>query len=401
MRLGQSLFALVVFLATAMGGEIKPETAKPSADAESIDKLIAQFDANSYSKREEAIRRLIAVGQPALAALQQTIDDPRADPDVRLRAARTVYAIATVKIEMVRRLGEHNNPDFRWATRVALSPDGKHAVTAGIDLLRYWDLTAEKQIRIFGGNKNGYWSVGFSPDGRRVVAGGRNNNVYIFDVNTGELVHEMTGHTLEVWGALFTADGKQALTASWDQSIRVWDTATGKQVRAFKNVRDRVRCLALSPDGKMLAASHFAVDNGPGVVRLWDVEKGTEIRAMKGHEKEVTSIAFSADGKMLVSSSFDTTVRLWSVADGKELKRLKGHTHRIEGAAFTPDGKRIVSCCADEDPTVRLWDVSSGKQLGESEKVNEGFLSLAVLSDGQRCLTTGKDGGIRLWRWTR
>lgn len=384
----------------------KPETAKaPADDAEDIDKLIAQLGADSFKEREEAIRRLIAVGPPALAALQRIADDAHADPDVRLRAGRATFAIGTVKIEAVRRFGEHsgdpNNASFRWASRVALSPDGKYAVTAGMDALRYWDLGKQKLVRVFGAKKQGYWSVSFSPDGRRVLAGARNRNVCLFDVNTGQLLHEMTGHTQEIWGAAFTADGKQALTGSWDQSIRVWDVTTGKQSRAFNNVRDHVRCLALSPDGKLLAAGHFAVVNGPGTIRLWDVAKGTEVRVMKGHELEVTSVAFSADGKSLVTSSFDKTVRIWRVADGKEVKCLKGHTGRIECAVFTPNGQRVVSCAGESDPTLRLWDVSSGKQLGESEQVAEGFLSLAALPDNRHCLTAGKDGSIRLWRWTR
>lgn len=423
MLTGKWLSALLVFLLVVMSGgsaqpahpvatpsasedkESKPEKTNEPADAEDIDTWIAQLGADTYQEREEAIRRLIAIGPPALKALRRTADDKRADPDVRLRAARAAFAIATVKIDMVRRLGIHNsdprNKNFRWATRVALSGDGKHAVTAGMDALRYWDLASGKLIRIFGQKKMGYWSVSFAPDGRRVIAGSRNHNAYLFDVNTGKQLCEMGGHAQEVWGALFTADGKQALTGSWDRSIRVWDAATGKQVRVFKGVRDSIRCLALSPDGKLLAAGHFAAANGPGIVRLWDVAKGTEIRAMKGHKLEITSISFSADGKTLLTSSFDKTIRLWRVADGKEVKSLKSHTGRIECAAFTPDGRRIVSCADESDPILRLWDVSSGKQLGETEAVQEGFLSIAALPDNQRALTAGKDGTVRLWRWVR
>lgn len=374
-------------------------------DAEEIDKRIAQLGADSYQEREEAVRCLIAIGPPALAALRRIADDKQADPDVRLRAARAAFAIAMVKIEMVRRLGEHlglpNSPNYRWVTRVTLSPDGKHALTAGMDALRYWDLANQKLLRIFGENKQGYWSVSFSRDGRYAVAGARNHIAYLFDVHTGKLLCEMKGHAQEIWGALFTADGKQVVTGSWDRSIRVWDVVTGKQVRTFKGVGDSVRCLALSPDGKLLAAGHFAVVNGPGIVRLWDVEKGTEVRSMKGHELEITSISFSPDSKYLLTSSFDKTIRLWRVADGKEEKCLRGHTGRIECAAFTPDGRRIVSCAAESDPTLRLWDVASGKQLGATEQVAEGFLSVAVLPDGQHALTTGKDGAVRLWHWTR
>lgn len=403
MRFGTLLYALLALVLSAPGGDNKADKAKPSVDAGVVDKLIAQLSADSYKEREDAIRNLIALGPRALGALRRIADDRQADPDVRLRAARAAYAIATVKIEMVRRLGEHtgqsNNVDSHWARRVALSPDGKHAASAGWDGIRYWDLTNGRQIRMFGQNKNGYWSVSFSPDGRRVIAGG--NKVYLFDVNTGKILHEMSGHTQVVWGALITADGKQALSGAWDRSIRVWDTATSKQIRAFQGVNDNVRCMALSPNGKLLAAGHFAAEKGPGTVRLWDVEKGTEIRTMKGHELEITGIAFSADGQFLVSSSYDKTLRIWRVADGKEVKRLKGHAGGIEGAVFTPDGRRVVSCGWDDDPTLRLWDVSTGKLLGVSEIMSDGLPGVAILPDGRSALTTGKDGAVRLWRWER
>ena len=64
----------------------KPEKANLAADTEDIDKLVVQLGAASYQEREEAVRRLIAIGPPALGALRRIADDKRADPDVRLRA---------------------------------------------------------------------------------------------------------------------------------------------------------------------------------------------------------------------------------------------------------------------------------------------------------------------------
>src|SRR5579875_1728174 len=178
--------------------ENKPEKTTAPSDAENIDKWIAQLGAESFKEREEAIRRLIAIGPAALGPLRRIADDKHADPDVRLRAARAAFAIATVKIEMVRRLGAHTSgpqdPSFRRATRVALSPDGKHAVTTGADNIRYWDLASGKQIRAFGGTAQGYRSVSFAPDGRTIAAGGRRGNVYLFDVHMGKLLQEMKGH---------------------------------------------------------------------------------------------------------------------------------------------------------------------------------------------------------------
>ncbi len=390
-------------LSTALGREAKSEKDQSSTESKALEKLIAQLDGKTFQEREEAVRRLVALGSVASTTLERTASDLTVDPDVRLRAARASYAISAVNIEMVRVLGEHTNlnnePSMRWVRRVALSPDGKCAITAGGDGIRYWDLAAGKQIRLFGEHHNGYWSLAFSADGRQVIAGG--DKVYLFDLKTGNIVHAMTGHEQTVWGTLLMADGKRAISGAWDQSIRVWDTATGKSMRSFKNVRGMVRCLAVSPDGKLLAAGHFTAEATPGTIRIWDVDKGTEIRSLPGHNMEVTNLSFSKDGKTLLSSSFDKTVRLWNVADGKEVKRFQGSMNRVECAAFTPDGRRIVACGDETDPHVHLWDVSSGKLLGVSERADGGLLNVVVLPDGRQCLTAGKDGTVRLWRWLR
>ena len=397
---------LLLGLALLVGGpsDARDEAAKngpPVANAETIAALIKQLDDPLFKNREDAIKRLVAAGETALPMLRKVADDRSADPDVRLRAARAIRQIEQAGFGEERRFEGHHGTNSRWATRVAVTADGKQAVSVGFDALRLWDLAGGKEVRAFGATNTGYWAVSLSRDGRRVLAGGGDHVARVFDVQTGQEIRQLIGHNSAVWGAVLSDDGKRAVTGAWDQSLRVWDVDMGKEIRAFKAVRGNVRCLALSPDGKFVAAGHFLQVNGPGTVRLWDIEKGQEVRAFEGHTLEVTSVAFSADGKTLLTSSFDKTLRLWTVATGKEIKRLTGHTNRIEGAAFTPDGRRVISCGAEQDPTVRLWDVASGKQLFASEPVAEGFLSVAVLPDGHYALTSGKDGVLRLWHWTR
>jgi RNA polymerase sigma factor (sigma-70 family) len=372
--------------------------AKPATpDDRTIRALIAQLGDDSFKRREQASKRLVAIGAPALELLRRAARDGR-DLEVRRRAGQAVRAIERALFHEVRRFTGH--PADEWLGRVALTPAGRRAVSVGPDGLRCWDLATGKQLLTFGPRKTYCWALAISRDGRRVLAGA-DRVVCLFDLKTGKEVRRFVGHTGSVWGAALSVDGKWALTGAWDRSLRVWDVETGKQVRAFVGVRENVRCLALSPEGKFVVAGHFAVANGPGTVRIWEVKSGKEVRAFVGHALEVSSVAFSPDGKQVLSSGFDRTIRLWDVATGKELKRFTGHTQRVEYAAFTPDGRQVVSCGNEHNPTIRIWDVASGKQLLESEPVGGGFLCVAVLPDGRHCVTTGKDGVVRLWRWKR
>lgn len=387
--------------------ETKTQPKPPPVDEKTIRDLIEQLRDDTFAKRQAATKRLIALGEQALPLLRRAAHDDL-DPDVRLRAGRAAYEIEKALFGEVRSFKGHTpHNNNNWVNRLAVTPDGKQAVSVGFDACRLWNLDTGKQVRVFGQYPGGYWAVAISSDGKRAfTSGSGNNTARLFDLTNGKELKQFNGHNMAIWGAAFLKDGKHVVTGAWDQTIRVWDLNTGKEVRAFKKVRGAVRCLALSPDGKRLAVGHFTNtagggNQGPGTLRLWDVAKGEEIRAFDGHTAPITSVAFSPDGKKIITSSFDRTLRLWDADKGKELKRFEGHTDSVESVAFTPDGRRVISCSVGKDPTVRIWDANTGKLLLVSEPVEQGFLSVAVLPDNHRCVTGGKDGIMRLWRWTR
>src|SRR5947207_1864656 len=80
---------------------------------------------------------------------------------------------------------------------------------------------------------------------------------------------------------------------------------------------------------------------------------------LKGHTDRVRSVAFSGDGKLLASGSVDQTVKLWDVATGKEKATLEGHLQAVRSVAFSKDDKLLAS--GSWDNSIRLWEVASGQ----------------------------------------
>jgi WD40 repeat protein len=395
---------------TARGADSGKPTDQPLAqkdkngvDEKTIRALIKQLGDESFVKREAAAKRLTTIGEPALQLLQEAAKEDK-DAEVRARAETLFRVIGKSFFQEVRRYEGHAQDPLRWATRVVVTPDGRFAVSAGSGMLRYWEIDTGKQLLAFGQSKRfNTWALSMAKDGKRVIVGSEDRIVQVFELPSGKEVQRLIGHTHDIAGAHLLADGKQAVTGAWDQSVRLWDVESGMQILSFDTMENNVRCLAVAPDGKMLAgATCRTKDASPGTIHLWNVDTGKVIRVLEGHTMNTSTVSFVADGKTLLSSSYDGTLRLWDVASGKELKRFVGSEKEgIEVAAITPDGRRVLSGGNPRVPTLRMWDVASGNLLYESEPMGGGFTWVTPLPDNQRCLTTTRDGVIRLWQWKR
>ena len=104
-------------------------------------------------------------------------------------------------------------------------------------------------------------SVEFSHDGRQVLTGDVNETV-LWDAVTGRELRRFLGS-----GGTFSPNGKQVLTGGRENTARVWDVATGREVRAFFGGEG-----TFSPDGKLVGRRFFdsAIGNlGPALHRLY------------------------------------------------------------------------------------------------------------------------------------
>jgi alpha-2-macroglobulin len=101
------------------------------------------------------------------------------------------------------------------------SPDGRTLATAG-KKLQLWDAQSGQLLRTFEGHTAWVWSVGFSPDGLRLVSGSKDQTVRIWKVATGELLATDTGHVGSVNSVVYTPDGGTVISGGTDKTVRLW-----------------------------------------------------------------------------------------------------------------------------------------------------------------------------------
>jgi WD40 repeat protein len=282
---------------------------------------------------------------------------------------------------------------------VVFSTDSTRFLTGSYDgSTRLWDTASGKQVvRMevpsaaagpFGGSMFSYvFSVAISRDGKRAVSGGLDNTMHLWDLESGKELHRFEGHSDGVWTVDLSPDGRLAASGSFDKTARVWDVQSGSTLQKFEGSFAGALAVRFMPDGHQLIAS--GADN---TVRVWDLTNGHELHRLKGHSDPVQAIAVSTDGRYVLTGSQDSTARLWDLEHDRELCKFEGHTNTVASVDFSPDGRFVLT--GSSDSSIRLWDRNSGKQLATIAEFAGG--GWAVVDPDGRFDTTALDGGAPL-----
>lgn len=182
-----------------------------------------------------------------------------------------------------------------------------------------------------------------------------------------------------------------------------------------------VRAVAVSPDGKLVAASRsnqvhlFALKTEPA-----DPKKGRKkeeewvysrslidpnLKTTDGKEAKaahislVESMAFSPDGKTLATGSFQE-LTLWDIEKAEPRQRLTGFADRVCAISFSADGKYFATGggAPTEDGEIRIFNTSNGKLVtdiknGHSDTV----FGVAFSPDGKLLATCAADKFVKVF----
>ncbi|MBD3886362.1 NACHT domain-containing protein [Phormidium tenue FACHB-886] len=234
---------------------------------------------------------------------------------------------------------------------VAFSPEGQFLASTDTEpTIRVWDVkTGECRTKLPQPSRA--WCVAFAPQ--------RNVNRFIGISSVGISSPFPFGDAART--GLILASGSD------DRLVRLWDIDTGECLTALVGHTSMVFTVSFSPDGMLLASG-----SDDRLIKLWDVCSGAGLKTLKGHTGVVWSVQFSPNGQILASGSHDKTVRLWDVDSGECLKTLD-HTSEVWSIAFSPDGHVLAS--SSTDGSIQLWQVETGDcvRMMRSPKPYEGM----------------------------
>jgi WD40 repeat protein len=273
-------------------------------------------------------------------------------------------------------------------------PDGKQLLSwySSDRNLYFWDVATGKLVRKLAGPGAGPVTVAVSADSKRCLAGGNDNVIHLYDLETGKELDKLQGHGDKCQG-VFSPDGKTVLSYSPDKTLRLWDANTGKLWHKLEG--HQAACSGVfSPDSKQVLS--FSADK---TVRLWDASTGAALSALDGPTDEVTFASFLPAGDKVVAWGKDRRVRIWDARTGKLLNQyeLGGKPGEAPNAALTPDGRRVL--VSNYSKTVHLMDLETGKfaevQRYENPTNVQGF---SISPDGNYAAAETFRAGVYLWR---
>src|SRR5262245_17982869 len=309
---------------------------------------------------------------------------------------------------------------------VAIAPAGDALVCGVGKEVRLYDLARDASSRVLASHYADVTSVTFTPDGTAIVSASHDQTVKRTNLKTGKLQWQAPGYLEQVNSVAISDDGALLVAGSSDHQfargrvkadaeqlgpgfVRLWDARTGGMIRPLRSSMDQVMAVAISSDGRLVAAGGTA-KGGPGAASVWDAATGTVLWSAGDHRQEVLAVAFAPDGKTLAVGAADGACEIRDSHSGQVIRKFATQKDGVTAVVFSPEGKTLY--CGEAAGSARAWDVATGRLLhtchspgskAELFTIDRQMNCLGLSRDGKTLATCGSSvnneyvDSVRLW----
>lgn len=282
---------------------------------------------------------------------------------------------------------------------VAISANGQFLVSGGADnMVKIWNLPTGELLHDLPGHVDAVNFVAIHPDHSILASCSSDKTIKIWNLTSGKLVRTLGGwfaaHSDIINAIAISPDGRILASGSRDHSIKLWELSTGKLLHTLPTPSMGVYAVAISPDGQILAG-----DCQGNSIQLRDFQTQIELYLLSAHTSWIWSLAVSPDSRVLASGSQDGTIKLWNLNNGTLGHTFEGHSEAVRSVAFSPDGNTLIS--SSYDKTLKLWNLRTKEIICTLSEHSQGVNSVAFSPDGQTLVSGSDDHTVKLWQRQR
>ncbi|MCP5524711.1 MAG: protein kinase [Verrucomicrobiales bacterium] len=287
-----------------------------------------------------------------------------------------------------------------------LSPDGTRLLTVSTDdRVHLWNTTNFERlaehplpipsIRAYSDNK--FVQVALDPRSDRVVIGDTPEKVKLWELSTLRETMQFTGLTSRVSGLALSPDGRKLAASGRLAPYRtlIWEASTGTQLDVIPELPSNAGMLRFSPRQTHLALRLNEADAWGPEVALWNLAQKRMERVLSKRRHRVTDLDFSPDERFLATSGEDALICVWDLRSGARIRDLTGPLSRFTAVAWSPDGKRLAA--GGIDGTLTLWNTESYQSVGRFKAHPDRVLDVVFLEDGKTVVSVSL-ASLRVWR---
>jgi WD40 repeat protein len=198
---------------------------------------------------------------------------------------------------------------------IAWSPDGKMIASGSYDkMVKLWDVASGKELKNLQDHIDAVFAVAFSPDGKHLASASQDRTVKIWDVATGNRLYTLGDALDGLNGIAYSPSGNQVSAAGYDKTIYIWTVGDTEGALKQSLIADEESILALvwSPDGQTIITA-----SSDGSIRFRDAKTLDPQRVIDHQPEWVQALAISPDGKWLAAGRFNGTLSLYDVKNDK------------------------------------------------------------------------------------
>lgn len=252
-------------------------------------------------------------------------------------------------------------------------------LTNGIDAFNSWshkelggsDDSDDEAVQQGGAKKNApvstsksqVFSLAVQQQALWVLAGHQNGSIQLYTArhDAGTLVHSLKQHSAAASVLELLPDERRVLSGGWDKRILLWDLDTGKVVRDFGEHSSAITSVKLQPVGDEASPNVFLVTSFDGqTLAVWDVRQSEVVRNLQSDPSVVPpwclSACWSPDGQRIFCGRRNEIVEEWDIGRGALVQylNLPAQSGPVSCVRAMPNGKQII--CGSFD-NLRLWNL--------------------------------------------
>jgi WD40 repeat protein len=276
-------------------------------------------------------------------------------------------------------------------TALAFDVAGERLAASGYHEVTIWNSSSSALLQRIGNIAERTFDLAFSSNGRWLACAsgtpGKIGEVKLFNATNGELARVLVTTADAELCLAFSADNKFLAAGGADNVIRIWEVESGKQLQSIEQHADWVLALAFSPDDEELASG-----SRDKSARVFDVKTGELEKTHSGHGDFVVAVGWP-DNKTVVSVARDRTAHRWNAHDDKKSSELSGW-EAAPTRCIVAQGKLFSSAL---DGAVREHSLETKEITRSFAGPHDAVYSLAFHAASKRLAAGVHTGEVFVW----